>query len=373
MKGRYAVIVSAVILTISIGLFVGLDQPNLDIRNDPIDVPVEYTIPVNETWLEEVYDNIVSGGPPPDGIPPIDTAVFFDVSSSNSFLQDTDIVFGLEFRGHYFAFPQRIMVWHEIVNTEIDGSSLCISYCPLTGSAVAFNRSINGNETSLGTSGKLVNSNLIMYDRATQSYWPQIMSQAISGSYKGLRLERIQLFWTHWSTWRDLHPDTLTLSPDTGFVRNYHSDPYGSYDDDGSYYNDGPFFFPLMNQDSRLEPKTVVIGFDINGTQVAVEKSLMKTSNVVNVWTANFSVVLFQDWALRSPRAYASYLNGTRLTFVYEDGQILDEQFGAAWSVDGTSTLGSLDPLPYMDVMWGAWYAYFPRTGLICSDCREIP
>ena len=169
-------------------------------------------------------------------------------------------MFGLEYRGVIKAYPQKILVWHEIVNEEIGGEELSITYCPLTGSAVGFRgRSrLDGAALTFGTTGKLVNSNLLMYDRQTDSQWPQILGVAIAGPNKGVVLDEIPLVWTTWGQWRAKYPQTLVLSTETGFFRAYGSDPYGSYDRSGTYYDSGPPFFPVMAADPRFPDKHVV-------------------------------------------------------------------------------------------------------------------
>src|SRR5919106_4571490 len=170
-----------------------------------------------KAWsLEDFTKNIQSGGPPKDGIPPIDRPKYVSAAESEKFLKPNDIVFGLDYQGVVKAYPQKILVWHEIVNDEVKGEKIAITYCPLTGSAVGFRgRSRDGAMFTFGTSGKLVNSNLLMYDRETDSRWPQILGTAIDGKSKGAVLEEIPLVWTHWSRWRRRHPDTVVLSTDT--------------------------------------------------------------------------------------------------------------------------------------------------------------
>jgi hypothetical protein len=186
--------------------------------------------------LEDFTRNIKAGGPPKDGIPPIDKPKYVSAAAPEKFLQPNDIVFGLDSHGVVRAYPQKILVWHEIVNEEVNGQQFAATYCPLTGSAVGFRgRSKDGTTLTFGTSGKLVNSNLLMYDRQTDSQWPQILGMAIDGSSKGTVLEEITLDWTNWSRWRGRHPDTEVLSTDTGYFRSYGRDPYGSYDKSATY------------------------------------------------------------------------------------------------------------------------------------------
>ncbi|MHA1576367.1 MAG: DUF3179 domain-containing protein [Candidatus Thorarchaeota archaeon] len=328
-----------------------------------------YGYPVNETRLHEFERNMKSGGPPPDGIPPIETPIYIDVDEANEYLDDADIVFGFVQDDVIYAYPQRILVWHEIVNEVIDGKPVSITYCPLTGSAVGFSGQLPGNDTTFGTTGRLVNSNLIMYDRATRSYFPQILSQAINKNYNGLRLERIHLIWTTWAKWKAAHPETMVLSTETGFVRDYDRDPYGSYSDVDSYYHNDQTLFPVMDTDDRLLGKDVVIGLDNFESQHAIQKQHLRDQKVINVNLGNESYVVFYDDALDTARSFSSTLNNQAHTFSYIDGAFVDDQTQNEWSINGESVLGNLTLFPNMDVMWFAWAAYFPNTGLSCMGC----
>jgi hypothetical protein len=200
-------------------------------------------------------DAIVSGGVPKDGIPSIDNPVF--ITADEARLGEDDVVFGVANNGTAKAYPQDILVHHEIVNDQINGNNVSVTYYPLTGTAMGFHR----DNTTLGVSGKLVNSNLIIYDRATNSYFPQIMGEAISGERKGNQLDQFRVVWTTWKEWKQQHPTTKVLSDDTGFLRDYESDPYGSYAPRNGYYANNNVIFPTQHEDDRLDEKDVVYVF----------------------------------------------------------------------------------------------------------------
>jgi hypothetical protein len=361
-------VVILVVLGVGGGLLLSNAPTYLQDPNDPVDREFDY--PVNETLLDELADNRRSGGPPPDGIPSIDEPVYVSVEDGDGFLAGSDIVFGLVYNGTIIAFPQEILVWHEIVNDIFGGEQISVTYCPLTGSSIAFKGNLESEDTEFGTSGSLVNSNLVMYDRATSSYWPQIFSQSISGNQKGVRLERIHMIWTNWSMWKQAYPDSLVLSRETGYVRNYGLDPYGSYNENNSYYQQGNPIFPVMHEDDRLTTKTVVIGVDVYDSQHAVEKQYVRDNNVVNIEVGTESVVLFYDSALDTVRAFSRSLDDQDFTFTYFNGQIIDEETSSIWSPEGSSLHGSLIPVDSFDVMWFAWFAFYPQTGLLCDGCN---
>ena len=373
MNRRY-IFAGLVVILVTVGVGGGLTLLNVDTTppEDP-DPPTgnEFDYPVNETRLNEFYNNIRSGGPPPDGIPPIENPVYISVEDADEYLENSDIVFGLVHNGEVLAFPQRILVWHEIVNDLVGGERISITYCPLTGSSIAYKGELGVTNTTFGTSGSLINSNLLMYDRNSSSYWPQIHSQAVSGELKGHRLERIHMLWTTWARWMTEYPDSLVLSIDTGYVRNYYRDPYGSYQDKDSYYFNENTIFPVMNYDDRLTRKDVVIGIDVYDAQYAVDKSYVRQEKVVNLDVGSEKVVLFYDAELDAVRAFSRTINGQNYTFSYDNGSFIDDETSRIWNKEGVSGLSTLSVVDNFDVMWFAWVAFYPNTGLLCLDCTE--
>lgn len=181
---------------------------------------------VSETLVPA--EQIHHGGPPKDGIPAIDRPRFVAASRAG-FLEPDDAVLGIMHRGDARAYPVRILNWHEVVNDRIAGQPVAVTYCPLCGSGVAFVAEHGGTVLNFGVSGLLYNSDVLLYDRATQSLWSQLMGRAISGSMKGAVLTALPLAHTTWAHWRTMHPSSRVLTPDTGYVRNYDRDPYAGY------------------------------------------------------------------------------------------------------------------------------------------------
>ena len=172
-------------------------------------------------------------------------------------------------------YPFDILVWHEIVNDTVDGEPILITYCPLCGSAIAYKREIDGLPVEFGTSGKLYNSNLVMYDRLTHSYWTQIEGRAIVGELTGVKLEPVSINTVAWGTWKELFPDAEVLSRDTGRPRSYGRDPYGSY------YTERYLMFPVEHDDRRLHPKEVVYGIEVHGVFKAYPEDDILLAGVV--------------------------------------------------------------------------------------------
>lgn len=322
--------------------------------------------------LNEFLRNITNGGPPKDGIPAIDEPRFIPADEA-TFLSDEDVVFGLVHAGEVRAYPQLVLVWHEIVNDRFHDGPLSITYCPLTGSTIAFRgMAPDGAWYTFGTSGDLINSNLLMYDRQTDDRWPQILGQALIEP-QGRTLEEIPLDWTTWARWRALQPDTAVLSTDTGYIRNYGGDPYGSYDPLGGYYETGsPPFFPVMHEDRRFDDKEVVVGVKVGDARLAVLKKLLRREQVVSARMGGEPVAVVYDPSLDVGRAFlarsessALRLSPTDRPGVYEDqgsGSLFD---AAGLGLDGSLWGHELERVVYYDVMWFAWVAFFPETEVV--------
>lgn len=201
---------------------------------------------------------ILPGGPPRDGIPALTLPEHVTVEEAD-FLSDDDRVLGVALNGIARAYPIMILNYHEIVNDTFGTQRVAVTFCPLCGTGIAFESTVAGRMLSFGVSGLLYNSDVLMYDRETDSLWSQILATAVSGPMVGRELSRIPVTHTTWRNWRDAHPETQVLSIDTGHSRVYYRDPYRGYADTSRIW------FPVTSRDSRLDEKTVVVGLEIDG------------------------------------------------------------------------------------------------------------
>ncbi|XAS69712.1 DUF3179 domain-containing protein [Micrococcaceae bacterium Sec5.7] len=294
--------------------------------------PDRKTAPSDPTSLEGLAGAVVSGGPGKDGIPAIDRPRFVSAAGAD-FLTGDQPVFGLDYGGEIRAYPQLVLVWHEIVNDAVGDQLLSITYCPLTGTAVGYH-SPPGQKLTFGTTGNLVNSNLLMYDRQTDSQWLQILGTAITGPLKGNRLSTEPLVWTTWNAWRNAHPNTKVLSADTGFLRSYGTDPYGSYPRRSGYYASGEPIFPVQARDHRFAAKDVVVGVRAGDGRLAIHKD-----------------------HLRRVQAIETQSGGTRVRAHWDnqlDTALVEQQVEGRW-----------EAADYLDAMWFAWYAFYPHTEVL--------
>ncbi|MFQ5440895.1 MAG: DUF3179 domain-containing protein [Nitrosopumilaceae archaeon] len=304
-------------------------------------------------------EKIKSGGPPKDGIPSIDNPKFADILNSQ-YVSDSDIVIGLEINGESKAYPLFILVWHEIVNDYVGNVPVAVTYCPLCYTNQVFERIIDGNEVEFGTSGKLYNSNLLMYDRLSESYWSQGLGIAVTGEFTGTQLKTIPFDVITWGDWKTLHPHTLVLTTDTGHLRSYATDPYGNY------YTEPGIIFPVDKNDDRMHPKEIILGFKQDEIYKAYKQNDIETHQLINDEIGNTSLMLVSIFSQNS-RAYERTLDGNTLEFEFANNKIMDTKTKSEWNYDGLAISGPLEgnQLTRMSIspgFWFEWVAFHPQT-----------
>jgi hypothetical protein len=210
------------------------------------------------------------GGPPKDGIPAIDRPKFVDSAAAG--LRADDRVLGFVHNGVTKAYPVRILNWHEVVNDRFGDAPVAVTYCPLCGTGIAFDARLGGQTLNFGVSGLLYNSDVLLYDRGTESLWSQLKQQAVSGRLKGTRLQALPLEHTSWADWHARHPATLVLSTDTGFARDYAHDPYAGYE------RVQRLLFNVEHRDDRYAPKEWVLGVTVGAARKAYPFSVLESA-----------------------------------------------------------------------------------------------
>ncbi|MFQ5410431.1 MAG: DUF3179 domain-containing (seleno)protein, partial [Anaerolineales bacterium] len=205
------------------------------------------------------FSEVLSGGPPPDGIPALDDPQFVSIADADAWLADVEPVISFEHEGDVRAYPLQILIWHEIVNDTVGGLPVSVTFCPLCNATIVFDRTVDGTVLDFGTSGNLRNSDLIMYDRQTQSWWQQFTGESIVGAYNGTRLTFLPAGIVSWADFKAEHPDGQVLSQDTGYGRSYGSNPYAGYD----RIDSRPFLY-AGELDGRLPPMARVAAIEVN-------------------------------------------------------------------------------------------------------------
>ncbi|MFQ5780770.1 MAG: DUF3179 domain-containing protein [Nitrospiria bacterium] len=273
----------------------------------------EHSIPLSE---------IRSGGPPKDGIPAILEPKFVKANEAH-FLKDEDRLLGLVHNGEAKAYPINILNWHEIVNDTIGGKPVFITYCPLCGTGMAFDPIFQGKRYTFGVSGLLYKSDVLMYDHQTESLWSQIRQEAVTGKLTGTRLALLPLLHTTWKAWKKEYPESLVLSTDTGYRRNYMRDPYSSY------ARSDRLMFPVGRVDRRFPPKTLVLGVMRNGITKAYPFPELELGGTVFFDTIGLDKVRIEY----DPASRAARIKG-------KDG----------------------NDIPTVVAYWFAWAAFHPKT-----------
>lgn len=265
---------------------------------------------------------VLQGGPPRDGIPAIDRPKFVSAAEAR-FLAPDARVLGIARGGLAKGYPVSILNWHEVVNDRFGEELVVVTFCPLCGTGMAFRSELDGRALQFGVSGLLYNSDVLLYDRQTQSLWSQIRAQAISGPMKGRKLEPIALSHTSWQDWRTRHPGTLVLSTDTGHRRDYARNPYLDYE------TSPELMFPVALRAEGFHPKERVLGVEVNGKHKAYPFVELSKS--------------------RGP--VTDELGGGRVIVRFDP----EHQSAAAFDAGGRE-------LPAVTAFWFAWYAFHPDT-----------
>ena len=304
-------------------------------------------------------DKIRSGGPPPDGIPSIDEPKFVGASEAD-FVSDDDLVIGVNYQSEIKSYPLFIMTWHEIVNDYFGDVPVAVTYCPLCFTNQVFDRTIDGKAVEFGTSGKLYNSNLVMYDRLTGSYWSQALGLAIKGELTGRELDKIPFDVVRWNDWKTLYPDTLVLTTETGHTRPYSSDPYSDY------FKDPRVLFPVDNRDDRIPEKEIILGFENDDIYKAYRLSDIESHKVVNDKIGDQNIVIVSTVQYMA-RAFDSNIDGKTLEFEIKEDRIVDVQTKSVWNIEGVAISGEmkdsrLDRITYDPGFWFEWAAFHPDT-----------
>ncbi len=328
--------------------------------------------------LEEIHFDTFDGGSVPlseiseskllslrDAIPPLDSPKYDDAAAGDGWLQDDDLVIGYEGAEGAYAYPIKILNFHEIVNDELDGVPVLVSYCPLCRSGIVYSRVLDGRELSFGNTSALYESDLVMYDRKTFSYWWQVAGRAIVGSLAGQQMEPLPSITTTWAQWRELHPDTRVLSRDTGYGRNYQRDPFQGY---AGTVNAGRYPFPVSERvmDGRLAPADEVLGVTLNGASKAYPLRLLGEA-AINDSSGGEAIVVFSSQRGPAGAAFLPQAGGRSLTFEAANGAFRDRETGSEWNLDGRAVAGPLkgsrlERLPSRYTFWFAYVAAFPEA-----------
>jgi hypothetical protein len=329
-----------------------------------------HTVPFNELF---------SGGPPRDGIPPIDNPKFTTFKNPDRWLDPLEPVIAFELNGDSRAYPLQILIWHEIVNDVVGGVPVAVTFCPLCNSSIVFERTLDGVVHDFGTSGKLRRSDLVMWDRQTETWWQQLTGEGIIGTLAGKKLNFLPASVISWSDFKTANPEGKVLSRHTGFVRDYGENSYEGYD-----RADNPPFLFDGDLDGRLLPKERVATIVIDNTAAAFPSTILDGERVVNYEISGKKIVVFfkpgtrsaldglligDSQEIGSTGVFEAVLDGQALTFRSEGGTFVDNETGSVWNIVGKATEGplagkTLTPIVHDNTFWFAWGSFRPDTNI---------
>lgn len=319
-------------------------------------------------WL--IPENLVMyGGVPKDGIPALTNPVFVPASSLYAgYVEDNDLVIGIMVNNEARAYPHKILDRHEIVNDTIQNTPVGIVYCPLTGSGIGWDRKINGEITEFGVSGLLYNSNVIPYDKNTDSYWTQMGLICIRGDLKGQKVTTVPVIETTWATWKEMFPETKVISSQTGYYSNYRNYPYIR---NGEDYRESDFLiFPITNYDNRMRRKEKVHGLIIDESAKAYpissfDREIETINDILNLTPVVVAGSSQKHFAVSFIRTVE---DGTVLEFSPVQGLlpiVMQDNEGTTWDVFGNGVEGPrkgsrLRQVESFDAYWFAWGTFYP-------------
>jgi hypothetical protein len=312
-------------------------------------------------------DEVIDGGPGKDGIPALSNPEFVTAAQAD-FLEPDDLVLGIKSRDIVRAYPHIILDWHEIINDEVQNKKVAVTYCPLTGTGIGWDRVLNGNETTFGVSGLLYNTNLIPYDRTTDSYWSQIGLNSVHGELIGTEARTYHLVETTWKTWKEMYPKTQVASLNTGFSRSYGNYPYGNYKTSNS------LIFSVDPRDERLDLKERVHGIIVENEAMVLrfETFAGDKNKMVQTSFKNNSIVAIGN---EDKNFIVSFINKDNKKFtpielpgegVFKDNDNnIYNVFGEI--IEGPDAGSELEPTTSFMGFWFSFGAFYPKPEIYGS------
>ena len=362
-------IISSVLFTVCV---MSQDKSSQENQNEQI---ANWKTNVKKRSIE--LSEIMSGGVPKDGIPALDAPKFVSINEAGKWLKTNEPVISLEIGGEARAYPLQILIWHEIINDEIKGQPVAVTFCPLCYTAIAFDRKLEGKVYSFGVSGMLRHSDMIMFDRQTESWWQQISGEAIVGDLTGKTLNQFPAQIVSFAQFSGAFPEGKVLSRETGYNRDYGRNPYVGYDN----INQKPFLFKGKT-DERLRPMEKVVTVEINKIFKAYPYSITRQKRVVHDRVNSTEIVIFHSDGASSALdasdigkskdagstgVFIPEINGQKLTFKYDNGEFIDEETRSRWNIFGKAVSGKLQGKQLRQIRHGdyfafAWIVFNPQT-----------
>ncbi len=322
-------------------------------------------------------DELIPGGPPKDGIPAIINPKFTTSAQASDWLDDKEPVIFIKLNNIAKAYPLQILLFHEIVNDKFANTPVAVTFCPLCYSGIAYNTKVNGFNLKFGVSGLLRNSDLVMYDQLTESFWQQFTGEAIVGEMLGTKLKIVPSQIISFNDFKNANPNGIVLSKNTGFKRPYGKNPYLRYDSPDTK----PFLF-TGKVDDRIKQNEKVIGIHIDNFVKAYPYSITLKKKIIYDKLDDTEIVIFHipgtlsaldsrsieySKDVGATGVFIPKIDSLILTFEYKNNKLTDKQTNSVWNITGKSIEGKLKgkqlkQIPHGDYFAFAWLAFKPKS-----------
>lgn len=335
-------------------------------------------VPKNSRELAAITDKLLQTAVSYGAIPSLYRPQYVRVIDADLAMDKNDPVFIVQFPDGPRIYPQRIMVWHHVVNELFDDIAYAVTYCPITGTLAAYNANFNGINLILDAEGRLYEGNAILIDRNSGSLWLQMLGMAFDGPLRARGLPTLPVFWTTWSAAKKVFPHAPVLAVPKEGTRAYARDPYGSYLKKGNYYDNDILVYKVARKDKRFPVKTPMLGIERDGVLLAVDISYVKKKGTVNFFLGAEPLLAVHDRILDVVRIYNRQVWDKASLFVYEQGQLIDIASRSVWNpATGIAQSGNMekaDMKQYFGIysMWFSWYSINPETFTI-PGAGEVP
>ena len=327
--------------------------------------------------LKRIADNLVVTSIKYGAIPAIFNPSYIKVQEADLSMEREEIVFVVMMPDGPHIYPQKILVWHQLVNELIDDNAYVVTYCPITGTLAAYDASMNGLNLLFDNEGRLFDGNSVLIDRNTGSLWLQELGMAIEGTLMGRGLPMLTVYWTTWGAASKVFPEAKVLDAPNG-RKAYGRDPYGNYLRTGSYYDNDVTIYRMQRLDRRLHKKTPVLCFELQGVLLAIDIKYVKRKGAVNFFLGPQALVAMHDTKLDVVRVYDRKVWAEPFLYVRRNGRIFDIHTHSIWdpatgtAVGGTMKGASLKQFYGNYAMWMAWSSMNPETFVIPGP-GEVP
>lgn len=349
-------------------------------QDEPIPPGAEAQFSTDFSIRNISFAEVLSGGVPKDGIPAINDPVPVSIAEADQWLANVEPVIFVEIDGEARAYPLQILMWHEIVNDRLGDTPIAVTFCPLCNTAIVFEREVDAVVYDFGTTGRLRFSNLIMYDRQTETWWQQATGKAIVGTLTGTELPRLPGQIISWEDFKTRFPGGDVLSKETGYDRSYGDNPYPGYDD----INQSPFLYSGPTTPDQLPPMARVIAIDTDTESLTIPYEILQERKVINAQVGGLDIVAFWSPGTASAldssniaegqdvgavQVFDAQLDGRTLTFVpgEQEGAYRDQKTNSLWNQFGKAVEGplageQLDSVVAINFFWFSWVVFKPDT-----------